>query len=245
MWSLLRRITRCPVSLRHSSVPSRIPGPREGRATAGLRTRNAALSSLFLVAFFSFLRKSNLIAPTATSFDPRRHLIRGDIRFTPTGAVLRIKWSKTRQHKEGLLLVPLPSIPGSHLCPVSALRHYFTTVPAPAEAPFFCLPKGQLLHPLTSAVFSASLKRVISHLGMDPRDYSPHSFRRGGATFAYQSGVPDHLIQLHGDWRSDAYQAYISLPLSTRSQVADIMASGLVSPAATYKIVSVFMGVVA
>ena len=43
----------------------------------------------------------------------------------------------------------------------------------------------------------------------------------------FQSGVLDHLIKLHGDWRSDAYQAYITLPLSTHSQVADIMALGL------------------
>jgi len=40
------------------------------------------------------------------------------------------------------------------------------------------------------------------------------------------SGVPEHLIKLHGDWRSDAYQVYLSLPLSTRAQVADIMAAG-------------------
>ena len=40
-------------------------------------------------------------------------------------------------------------------------------------------------------------------------------------------GVPEQLIKLHGDWRSDAYQVYLSLPLSTRTQVADIMAAGL------------------
>lgn len=51
----------------------------------------AALWALFLVAFFSFLHKSNLTAPTATSFDPQRDLTRSDIKFTPTGAILRIK----------------------------------------------------------------------------------------------------------------------------------------------------------
>lgn len=91
---------------------------------------HAAIWALFLVAFFSFLRKSNLTAPMATSFDPARHLTRSDFKFTPTGAVLRIKWSKTRQHKDGLLLVPLPSIPDCQLCPVSAIRHYFDQVPA-------------------------------------------------------------------------------------------------------------------
>ena len=174
---------------------------------------HAAIWALFLVAFFSFLRKSNLTAPMATSFDPARHLTRSDFKFTPTGAVLRIKWSKTRQHKDGLLLVPLPSIPDCQLCPVSAIRHYFDQVPAPPNAPFFCIPKGLILQPVTAAVFSAAIKRLISHIGSDTSNYSPHSFRCGGATFAFQSGVPDHLIKLHGDWRSDAYQAYNIAPL--------------------------------
>lgn len=112
-----------------------------------------------------------------------------------------------------------------------AVRHYFDKVPAPAGAPFFCLPAGPALQPLTSSAFSTSLKQLISHIGIDTRHYSPHSFRRGGATFAYQSGVPEHLVKLQGDWRSDAYQTYIiTLPLSTRSLVADIMASGLYTP---------------
>ena len=34
----------------------------------------AALWCLFLVAFFSFLRKSNLTAPSAHAFDPSKHL---------------------------------------------------------------------------------------------------------------------------------------------------------------------------
>src|SRR4051794_1104850 len=32
--------------------------------------------------------------------------------------------------------------------------------------------------------------------------YTGHSFRRGGATFAFQCGVPASLIKLQGDWRS-------------------------------------------
>jgi len=49
----------------------------------------------------------------------------------------------------------------------------------------------------------------------------------GGATYAYQAGVPEQLIKLHGDWCSGAFQVYSSLPLSTHTQMADIMAAGL------------------
>ena len=190
---------------------------------------HAALWALFTTAFFSFLRKSNLVAASAFSFNSDQHLAWHDIKFTDSGALLGIKWSKTRQFKEGAHLIPLPRIPNSPLCPVSAIRHYFTLVPAPSVAPFFCLPTDQRpgFTPLTATYFTSSLKRLIVTLGLDAANYSPHSFRRGGATYAYQAGVPEHLIKLRGDWRSDVYQVYLSLPLPTRAQVADIMAAGL------------------
>ena len=188
---------------------------------------HAAIWCLFLVAFFSFLRKTNLTASSAARFSPQNQLTRGDLKFTESGAVLRIRWTKTLQHKQGILMVPLPSIPGSDLCPISAIKHFFKLVPAPQSAPFFCLPTSSGLRPITAHTFTSSLKKLISDIGLDPKDYSPHSFRRGGATHAYRSGVPEHLIKLHGDWRSDAYQAYLTLPLTTRFKVADIMATGL------------------
>ena len=189
--------------------------------------QDAAIWCLFTVAFFSFLRKSNLTAPSLRRFDPTRHLCRDDIKFTSQGAVLRIKWSKTLQHKDRLLFVPLPLIPGSPLCPVSAILQFFSLVPAPASAPFFCVPRNGSLRPLTYTDFTSSIKSLISRIGLHPTDFSPHSFRRGGATFAFQAGVPERLIQRHGDWRSDAYRRYLALPLSQRTMVADLMAAGL------------------
>ena len=51
--------------------------------------------SLLLVAYFSFLRLSNLLPHTVGSFDPTRQLATGDILFSNQGATLLIKWSKT------------------------------------------------------------------------------------------------------------------------------------------------------
>ena len=128
------------------------------------------------------------------------------------------------------LLIPLPSIPNSILCPVSAIQHYFCMVPASPTVPFFCVPATSGCCLLTSSYLRSILKRLTSRIGLDPTGYSPHSFRRAGATFAFQPGVPDHLIKLHGDWRSNAYQAYLTLPLATWSRIADIIATSL-SPA--------------
>ena len=121
----------------------------------------SALWCLFLVAF-SFLHKSNLTAPSAQAFDPGRHLTREDIKFTSQGAVLRIRWSKTQQHRKGILLVPLPLIPGSELCPVTAVRHYFGLVPSPTLSRSWCLSSDLTLRTSHHTVSVAGVPRTHS-----------------------------------------------------------------------------------
>lgn len=108
---------------------------------------------------------------------------------------------KTCQLRHGILLVPLPSIPGSEIFSVTLSRCYFSLVPAPRRSPFFCLPHGQILSPLTLFTFPNNLKKLDSALELDLK----RSFRHGGATFSFQAGVPEHLnifSQPHGDRQS-------------------------------------------
>ena len=112
-------------------------------SSAFISASQAALWYLFLLAFFSYPRKSNLTAPSARAFDPSKHLTRHDMKFSRNGEVLRIRWSKTLQHREVILLIPLPLIPISDLCPVTAIHHYFQLVPADVNYPFFCVPQGR------------------------------------------------------------------------------------------------------
>lgn len=39
------------------------------------------------------------------------------------------------------------------------------------------------------------------------------SFRRGGATFAFQASVPGELVKLQGHWASDAYYKYLDFSM--------------------------------
>ena len=50
----------------------------------------------------------------------------------------------------------------------------------------------------------ACLKAYLSRSGLPPEQYGSHSFRRGGATFALEAGVPLDSIAVMGDWKSDA-----------------------------------------
>ena len=48
-------------------------------------------------------------------------------------------------------------------------------------------------------------------LGYPDKEYSGHSFRRGGATWAMHIGLPGEVIQVLGDWQSNVYQRYTDM----------------------------------
>ena len=58
-------------------------------------------------------------------------------------------------------------------------------------------------------MFVETLRRCLYEIGIDHTRYSGHSFRRGGATFAFRLGMDPLLIKRMGDWMSDAYMGYI------------------------------------
>ena len=99
------------------------------------------MAALFLVAFFSFLQISNLVPRTISDLSHRSplYLARSSVRFSTCGAVLSVTHTKTLQFNQRTLEIPLPLIPGSLLCPVSAPRTYLQHVPAAPNLPLFGL----------------------------------------------------------------------------------------------------------
>ena len=84
---------------------------------------HAAMWAWFLVTFFTFLRKSNLVPDVADRISTKVPL-RADLEFSSQGASLHIKACRTIQYQQRSLSIPLPCIPGSPLCLVRALRHH-------------------------------------------------------------------------------------------------------------------------
>ena len=60
-------------------------------ATANLEALQV-FTSLYLLAFFSFLRLSNMVPHSFKQFDGSRHLARGDIIFSRDMAIILVKW---------------------------------------------------------------------------------------------------------------------------------------------------------
>ena len=78
--------------------------------------------ALYLLCYFSFLRLSNLLPHTTTSFDSTRQLARADFISVHEMAVLLIKWSKTMQDRKQAVTIQLPNLGASLLCPIKAVQ---------------------------------------------------------------------------------------------------------------------------
>jgi hypothetical protein len=57
---------------------------------------------------------------------------------------------------------------------------------------------------------------MLTTLGLKSKDYAGHSFRRGGASWALEAGLSGDVIQILGDWKSDAYRGYLVIPLESK-----------------------------
>ncbi|XP_074608519.1 uncharacterized protein LOC141861550 [Acropora palmata] len=167
-------------------------------------------------------------------------ITRANLVFTPSGANIHVSASKTIQCHQRALVLPIPSSPGSRLCPISALRRTILLVngepfgservnPGPSSAPLFSVLSGSALEPITYKHFSGFLSRVASRLHLDPSRFSPHTFRRGGATFAFDCHVSSKIIKLQGDWQSDAYLVYLELSQQQKQRACQAMAAKLQS----------------
>ena len=150
-----------------------------------------------VIAFFSVFRKSNLLISSTSSFDPHKHLRMCDIHVWTWGLLLVLRWSKTIQYRNRTLLVPVPKIEHSKLFPHAATLNAFKVLGGHDFASLlrgqaFVYSYGDQVKPLTCTAFCNKLKQLPKQCGIDGLQYSGHSFRRGGATFAMNCCVPGH-----------------------------------------------------
>ena len=218
--------------LKHA--PSRAPPVtpellRELIQCASTSPHDLVFSCAFLFAFFLFARISNLAPASVSSFDPSKQLCRGDIVVTSFGLSISFKWSKTNQTGSKLLKLPLLYTPDPNLCPVRAYLRMCSCLPAPASVPaFFTAFRAGSYFVITKTQFVSVFRSQLARLGVhNPSRFRGHSFRRGGATRAFQTGVPGELIQIYGDWASDAYKCYLEFSEDAKLRVARGMVGAL------------------
>ena len=120
-----------------------------------LRTSfDASFWAICPVSFFGILRKSHLLNKSACTFKPDQQLRRSDFQFCPWGILILVCWSKTIQFREKIVQLPLPYIPGSPLCPATAVQRVlsFTHSATPESQAFMWY--GLVMQKLTPFTYS-------------------------------------------------------------------------------------------
>lgn len=189
------------------------------------RTRTAFWAAC-LIAFFTLLRRSNLFpAKNNKSFLTVGNVIKKDNLYYV--AAKQIKTTKFEACKVNL---PLPLIPGSNLCPTSAIKRQLASLHSHAAASLFAyISQSGRIKPLTASRFTKYLRKILSMSNYPAQSYSAHSFRRGGATFASSISIPTDCLKAQGQWRSSCYQQYVSRDDAHRLKFAQGMATAISS----------------
>ena len=185
-----------------------------------------------LYAFYGFFRKANVTAkasPWETNTSAPR---RCDVQVDREAYVLwvHVRHTKTIQFGQRSLWIPMTGIRGHPLDVIAAYDLVCSLVPAGPEDHLFSCPlrPGGACSPLSHDAFVGAVKGCVAAVGLDPVLVAGHSFRRGGAAFAFHCKVPPAFIKLQGDWRSNAYLAYLTVPDVDKVLVTATMAACIV-----------------
>ena len=74
--------------------------------------------------------------------------------------------------------------------------------------------------------FISALRKILNGFQTGSA-ISGHSFRRGGATWAFKCGIPGEIIQEIGFWKSDAYLRYLEIEMDLKKSALSTFGSAL------------------
>ena len=171
-----------------------------------------------LLGFYMFLRKSNLVPDTMEEFDNKYQFTRADVNITSIDKpmMFEIRWSKTIQYRQKILRLPVLPARNKAICPVFWVHKLLQAIPATPQQPLLALREQDKVASLSANQLIYRIRKWLRLIGAEDMAYSLHSLRRGGATFAYESNIEAEMIQLLGDWSSDAYKRYIDVSMDKR-----------------------------
>ena len=166
------------------------------------------LKAAISLAFHGLLRASEFTSPTTVSYNPKKTLLKSDIIIRHHTIRLQIKASKTDQRGHGQTI--LLGCTNSSTCPISLIEQYLeASHHLSPHLPLFHFADGKLL---TRYSLATSLKECIIAVGENPKHFSTHSLRIGGATAAAAAGITPSIIQELGRWRSNCFRQYTRHP---------------------------------
>jgi len=225
---VLRGIKSTQASRQPASAHRRLPvTPEILRAikvsweTKSLTYDRVMLWGAMMLCYFGFFRSGEICTHSQDSFNVASNMMFSDVSVdnlaNPSCIRVFLKKSKTDQEKQGTLVYLGKT--GESLYPVAALLSWLV-IRGNGKGPLFQYANGT---PLTQSNFTAEFRRALGRIGVDPRNYSGHSFRAGTATEAASQGVGYATIKLLGRWKSSAYQVYIKTPPASLAPLSNAL----------------------
>ena len=144
-------------------------------------------------------------------------MARGDIIFSHDMAIILVKFSKTVQSRDKIARIHIPVVPESRLCPVTALKCMLAIVPGSQDDPLLCICRQACWVPLTDSIVRKHLNHITHILNWEHTHITFHTFRRSGASWAFQHGVSIEAIKQQGTWNLDCVWRYIHTHTKTVS----------------------------
>jgi len=200
---------------------------------------SANIFSAFVTAFGALMRVGEYTVPKASSaFDKKLCLTRKDIQFkhrkrkdkkTRVNAMIRPeksgKESKRKATKQ-LLAYECGDILSAGFCLEKLLFDWDPVESEKAgDTPLFRDPSRNGAA-ITAPQIRHALKQCVELIGLNPKFYSTHSLRSGGATALFHAGASPLVIQLMGRWSSEIYQIYIRCKEGDAIHFAELMTQG-------------------
>ena len=93
---------------------------------------------------------------------------------------------------------------------MKALKVMIKAIPQDKGAPLFLVKTKSGVAILTASKARSFLRMVILSLGLNPKHFTFHAFRRSGASLAFHHDVKLEHIKQHRHWRSEAVWIYLN-----------------------------------
>jgi hypothetical protein len=157
--------------------------------------------TILLTGFYALLRLGELVQPNKLQLrDWHKLSLRPSVTVTATSYSFYLPGSKSDVLFEGDTILVQPKIR-----PVDPLPFFIDYLNS-RDSSFPYLPQLWINSEGKNPTRSWFLKRFRKLL---PNEFAGHSLRSGGATALAEAGIPPHLIQDTGRWKSEAWKVYI------------------------------------
>lgn len=154
-----------------------------------------------LLGYFTFLRSSNLLSPSMSSWGGPHTISAQDIHLSDEGVTITVRSTKTKSASKPVATT-IPWHPDPVICPARAWMRYFHQVRPWILGPAFLTDNRQ---PLTARHLVGFMRLALQNChDIIPARVSMHSLRRGAVQHATSTGLSIEQIKERGMWRSDS-----------------------------------------